>query len=80
MPEVADGEKLGSSLRLWLEVVDKFKMSWKFTAKAAGYLIEHEGRVVDGVALEFTTNLLFGDVSSGHVKNGWPDLFGDAIS
>ena len=42
-------------------------------------MIDHEGRMADGVVPEFPTNLFFTDVITGHAKNGLPSLFGSAI-
>ena len=77
--EVTNRKELEPRTGVRLNVVNEFKGSCEFSANAAGDLVEHEGGMADGVIPKLTTNLFFGDVGTGHLDDGSPSAFDEAV-
>ena len=75
MVEVADGEEFKPCFNLRLGAMKKFMGSGEFAAKMARDLINHHGRVADGIVPKFSSNLFFRDESSNHGDDGAPGAF-----
>ena len=73
--EISHGKEFKPRLRVWFDIVDKFKWCSEFAAKPTWDLIDHGHSVSDGVEPKLAANLFFGDVGSGHLDDGAPGEF-----
>ena len=79
MVEVSKGEEFEPRFGLRFGTMDKFVGSSELAAEMIRDLIDHHGRVADGVVPEFSANLLFGDKVSGHGDDCPPCSFGETV-